>query len=309
MFRTLLACLCLIAVAVPTVAMESIAVVVNDDAISMSDVNDRLRLIMISSGFPDKDEVKQRLLPQIITSLIDEQLMIQEARKEEIAVTQEQVEGGLGQLAAQNKTTPEAFKKMLSQGKINPATLERQIKAQIGWSLVVQKKFRSQVNINDNDIDAFIDRIKVDAGKQEFLTSEIMIPIDKPEQEKEAKKLADNIVKTVNAKQAPFGRMAQQFSKAPGAQQGGTLGWIQEGQLPPELDAVLITLGQGQVSQPLRTSSGYHLLFVQAKRTITEESIPERDQVRSIIGSQRLERMQARHLMNLKSAAFIENRV
>ena len=309
MFRTILACLCLIAVAAPVAAMESIAVVVNDDVISMTDVNDRLRLIMISSGFPDKDEVKQRLLPQIIASLVDEQLMLQEARKEEIAVTQEQVEGGFQQLASQNKSTPEIFKKMLSQGNINPATLERQIKAQIGWSMVVQKKFRSQVNINDNDIDDFIGRIKVDTGKQEFLTSEIMVPIEKPEQETEAKKLVNNIVKTVKANQAPFGRMAQQFSKAPGAQQGGTLGWIQAGQLPPDLDAALITLEQGQISQPIRTSSGYHLLFVQAKRTITEESIPGRDQVRSIIGTQRLERMQARHLMNLKSIAFIENRV
>ena len=103
--------------------------------------------------------------------------------------------------------------------------------------------------------------------------------------------------------------MARQFSKAPGAPQGGNLGWIKSGQLPPDLDQVLITLDKGQISPPIRTQAGYHLLFVQAKRTITEEAIPQREQVRSILGTQRLERMQARHLLDLKSAAFIENRV
>jgi len=309
MIRTFLTCLCLIVVAAPVVAMESIAVVVNDDAISMTDVNDRLRLIMVSSGLPDNNEVKKRLMPQIISGLIDEQLMLQAARKEQIAVTEEQVQGGFEQLAAQNKTTADDFKKMLSQGKINPATLERQISAQISWSMVVQKKFRPQVNINDNDIDDFIDRIKADAGQEEFFVSEILLPIEGDIKESDVKKLATNVIQQIQQGKAPFGRMAQQFSKAPGAQQGGGLGWIKAGQLSSELNNVLVTMDQGQISSPIRTPEGYHILFVQSKRTITEKAIPEREQVRSIIGTKRLERMQARHLMDLKAAAFIENRV
>ena len=291
MFRTALFCLCFMVLMVPARAMESIAVVVNDDAISMSDVNDRLRLIMVSSGFPNKNEVKERLLPQIISSLIDEQLMMQEIRKAGITITSEQVEGGFQQIAAQNKTTADQFKAMLEKGQINPATLERQIAAQIGWAQVVQKKFRSQININDNDIDAFIERIKQDAGKDEFFVSEIVLPVETPAKEKEIQKLANNIVKQIKSGKAPFGRMAQQFSKAPGAQQGGNLGWIQQGQLPPELDSALVQLDNGQVSQPIRTQSNYHILFAQAKRTISEDSIPEREQIRSIIGTERLERM------------------
>ena len=165
------------------------------------------------------------------------------------------------------------------------------------------------MNINDNDIDDFIERIKKDVGKQEFLTSEIVIPVPSPKNEDEVGKLASNIVKQVRGKKASFNRMAQQFSKAPGAQQGGNLGWIKQGQLPPALDNILVTLDQEQVSQPLRTQSGYHILFVQARRTISEDNIPDREKVRAIIGTQRLERMQARHLMDLKSAAFIESRV
>ena len=126
--------------ALPVKAAESIAVVVNDDAISMSDLNDRLRLIMISSGFPDKKEIKERLLPQIVASLVDEQLMMQEARKEDINITPMQIEKGFQQIAAQNNTTVENFQKNLRKSNINPKTLERQIAAQIGWSKVIQKK-------------------------------------------------------------------------------------------------------------------------------------------------------------------------
>ena len=110
-------------------------------------------------------------------------------------------------------------------------------------------------------------------------------------------------------KKAPFGPVAVQFSKAAGAEKGGTLGWIQQGQLQPELEKALFALEEGGVSDPLRLTDGVHILNLQKKRTITEDSIPKPDDMANMIGFERLDRSQQRALLDLKSAAFIDRRV
>ena len=87
------------------------------------------------------------------------------------------------------------------------------------------------------------------------------------------------------------------------------MGWVQQGQLAEELEQALAGMQQGQVSAPIRSQSGYHILLLREKRVISEETLPSEEEMMNIIGTQRLERMQRRHLQDLKTAAFIENRV
>src|SRR5688572_3256594 len=58
--------------------MESIAVIVNDDAVTASDVNARIKLILTSAGMPNSSDVREKLEPQIVNTLIDERLILQE---------------------------------------------------------------------------------------------------------------------------------------------------------------------------------------------------------------------------------------
>jgi peptidyl-prolyl cis-trans isomerase SurA len=108
---------------------------------------------------------------------------------------------------------------------------------------------------------------------------------------------------------ASFMKVAQQFSKAAGAASGGDLGWIQQGQLPDELDSVLPRMQEGGVSKPIRSLSGFHIMLVRKKRVISEETIPARDAVRQAIGLERLDRLQRQYFLDLKSSALIENRL
>ncbi len=62
-------------------ATQEIVAVVNENAISDSDLRKRLRLIMASSGLPDTKEIRQKLTQQVLSGLINEQLMLQEAKK------------------------------------------------------------------------------------------------------------------------------------------------------------------------------------------------------------------------------------
>ena len=288
---------------------ESIAMVVNEQAITMSDVNDRMALIIASSGLPNTQDIRDKLMPQILGSLVDERVRMQEAQRLELEVTQPEIDQGFATIAQQNNMTAEDFRKMIARGGLNIATMEDQIRAQIAWGKVIQAKLRPQIVVSDSDIDNYLERLRNNTGQPEYLISEIFLPVGHPDEQAQTQQLALKLVQEIRQGEAPFEKIAQQFSKSPGASQGGDIGWIAGGQLQTELDKKLPVIGKGNVSDPIRTPSGYYILNIRDQRLVTAESLPGRDEVMSTIGVQRLERLQRRYLMDLKSAAFIENRL
>lgn len=286
-----------------------IAAVVNQEAISGTDVQERMRLVIVSSGLPETKAVQQKILPQVLDGLIDEQLQMQEASRNELTVTDEEIAEGFGKIAANNKMTAEQFGQVMKQAGIPKNTLMRQIRAQIAWQKVVQKVVRPLVSVSPNDVAALEKRMEKNFGKTEYLVSEIFLPVDDDKGAAEVRQFAGQLVSEVQAKRAPFAGLAAQFSRAPGAEKGGDIGWVQEGRLDEELDAALRSLAEGAVSQPIRGINGYHILWLRQKRTFTEGSIPSQDDLTNQIGFERLDRAQQRYLSDLKAAAFIDRRV
>lgn len=298
--------------AVPVHAQQTtmgIAAVVNDAAISMRDVEDRIRLVLASSGLPDNKDIRARIMPQVIESLIEEQLKLQEARRNKLAVSDEEVQEGLATIAKQNNFTSDQFVGIMKKQGIPKNTLTDQIRAQLAWNKVVKEKLRRQVDVSETDLKVRTERLKSKIGQTEFLVSEIFLPAETPKRLAEAQQFAQRLTAEMKEKKIPFGALAAQFSKAAGADKGGSIGWVQQGQLDPALDKILMTLEPGGVSAPVRNGNGVHILYLQKKRTLTEDSIPPRDELMNMIGFERLDRVQQRALMDLKSSAFIDRRV
>ncbi|MGH1397677.1 MAG: peptidylprolyl isomerase [Alphaproteobacteria bacterium] len=310
MVRIFLAICLMTFIALPAAAMQSgIAIVVNEDAISMNDLNDRMRLVMASSRLPDKPEVRAQISSQVVGALIDEQLKMQEAKRLDIEVTREEIANGFATIAGQNKLSPDEFRAMLKSGGVNVATMERQVESQIAWSKVVQIDLRAKVTITDNDVANVVERYTNNLGKTEYLVAEIVLAVPTAKDDAKVKTLAGELIAQARSGKAPFFRLAQQFSSAPGAPKGGNLGWVQEGQLADDLDAVLVHMNKATISEPIRSPAGYHILALRDKRVVDQSSIPPEQEIRNTLGLERLERLQQRRLMDLKSAAFIESRL
>lgn len=290
-------------------ATQEIVAVVNEDAISARDLATRMRLIIASSGLQNNKEIRAKLTPQILSSLINEQLMLQEARKMNIRIERAEVESGFLKVATQNKTTPAKFKAMLNRGGIDISTMYMQIEAQLAWGKVVQKRLRPRVIISERDVDDTLERIRAKVGSKEYLTAEIFLPIDNVKSEKQVKHLSNRLVREIKSGKASFFSLAQQFSKAAGAVSGGDTGWLQETQLSEEILTGLQAIKKNQVTKPIKTLSGYHILFLRDIRILTEDTMPSRDQIYYSLGTERLEKLQRRHLLDLKAASFIDVRV
>ncbi|HYD18665.1 MAG TPA: peptidylprolyl isomerase [Patescibacteria group bacterium] len=248
-------------------ARAGIAAIVNDEAITFSDIRNRMHLYMLTMPPNPPPEALKKIEQQTLARLIDERLQMQEAKRLGITVEEAQVESGLAQIANQNKLDAQAFEQKLAAAGVKVSTMQDKVRAEIAWGMVVRRKLRPQVTISETEIDKEVNRLQRDSGKTEYQVAEILITAASAETDNLARVKAGQVVEQLH-KGAPFSMIAKQVSQAPGASQGGDLGWLQEGQLDPALDAALAQMEPGQVSAPIKTAKGYHILFLRQKRAL-----------------------------------------
>lgn len=288
---------------------QQIAAVVNDDAISVRDLEKRMRLVMASSGLPNSPDIQQRLMRQVLSGLINEMLMLQEAESIGVNINEQAVDQGFAAIAQQNKMEAAQFAEMLRRGGVDVSTLRAQVRAQLAWKEFVQRRLRSRVVVSERDIDDAYQRVVSKMGSTEYLTAEIYLPTDDQESQRSALQLAQRLQSEIKSGKASFFKLAQQFSKAAGSANGGDNGWLNEVQMNPEFLKSLQKVSKNQITNPVKTSAGYHILFLRDKRVVSEDSLPSKDQIGFNLGSQRLDRVQRRHLEDVKAAAFLDIRV
>ena len=103
------------------------------------------------------------------------------------------------------------------------------------------------------------------ANKRHYRVMEIFLPVDNPEQDAKVKKDAEEVENQLH-QGAPFPAVARQFSQHPSAATGGDMGWVNDGQLAPELNAALAKLETGAISEPIRSTGGYYILAVRERQ-------------------------------------------
>ena len=247
--------------------VEKIVAVVNDEAISEGDLNARLKLAAVAGNYPDTPEVREKLMPQVLRSLIDDQLRLQEAKRLKITIEKEDVDAGLKQVAEQHNQTLEQFEANLAKQGIPLSTLRRQTMAQLAWTKVIQKEIRPRIDMSQEEVDAAYAKMLGSVDKPQYLLAEIFLPVDSPSEDARVKAVADQL-ETQLHNGGNFAKLAQQFSQAAGAMSGGDLGWTQEGELPQPLDEAMKQLSPGQITPPVRTQPGYHSLLLRAKGSL-----------------------------------------
>ncbi len=249
-----------------------IAAVVNDDIISIWDVENRMRLIALSSGTRLTNETRRRLAPQVLRNLIDDHLRLQEAKRLNIRVSERDIKRRIEGLERRNNLPKGGARKVLAQSGIDFAVLEAQQEAIVAWSEIVQRRLTRQIDVGDDEIDEELRRLEAVRNLPQSLVSEIFLGVDSPEQEREIRADALRLIEQIRSdgRVEEFGNrfeeLARSFSQSATAAVGGDLGWVFPGQLDEELDKAISAMKPGQLSQPIRDFSGYHILYVRDRR-------------------------------------------
>ncbi len=266
--RLMLAALLLLPAIAPFCASAQttlrIAALVNDDVITYQDLLDRLALVVAASRLPDNAETRQRLAPQVLRSYIDETLELQEAERLGIEVSDGELRAAFATVAARNGLKPSELARYLRDRGIPVSTLERQLRAQLAWAKVIERRIKPRVVVSREQIEL---ALQTEAPEQEVEVRlfEILLPVYRPADEPRVLAQARELVAALRDG-ADFEALAHQVSAAASAEAGGDLGWVPLSGLVETIRRVVASLDPGEVSDPVRTERGVRILMVRDRR-------------------------------------------
>jgi len=257
---------------------QRIAAVVNEDAISDFDLDARMQLIAFTANLRDSMEVLRRMMPEILRTLIDEKLKIQEAARLEIEIEEEELEAAMRRIESRNGIPDGGLNDTLAKEGIPSSTVIAQIRASLAWEKIVRRRVYPRIIISDDEVDEQMARLQQFEGAPEYLVSEIFLEVESPDLENAVLETIKRAAEEARAKasspeadvETKFPRLARQFSQGVTALSGGDLGWVRQGQLEPELDQAVRQMETGAISDPIRSEEGYHVLWLRDQRKIGE---------------------------------------
>lgn len=310
---TLTFCLVALPLCAPAMAQTMVKILVNDDPITNVDIKNRTQMLKVFSKGKqgEKDAIDQ---------LVDERLMLQEAAKRKITVSDAEIDQEINNRAQQIKLTPAQFNMAMHQAGFDPTTFKSFLRANLAWSQIVRARFRATVKVTDQDVTAALAGRKTEGapadGKPgddkaapagpstafEYMLQQVIfvVPTGKPELEGQRQKEAAAFHGAYKGCDSGLQQAAglQDVVVKPIVRREGN-------QLPDELKKELDGLGVGGITQPKRVQDGFQLLGVCAKKEIAGATQVS-EKVREELSSERGKLMARRYLRDLRSDAVIE---
>lgn len=253
---------------------DSIGAIVNTDIIADYDLRQRVALYLATAGVEPTPEIMKKIRAQILDQLVTEKLEIQEAKRKNISISSPEIDKALNRIVQDNHITLDQLKQVLGKNGASIAALRSQLAAQILWQKVVEDEFQDRINISDSEIDAEMTRLAEGKNKAHFLVTEVFLAVDSPEQDGKVLKNIQDLESQLQTG-APINVIARQFSQSPSAAAGGDIGWVYDGQLAPELNADLVKMSAGSISQPIRATGGYYILALRERQEASNVKLPD----------------------------------
>ena len=274
--------------------VSRIAAVVNSEAISIRDLVARIDIAIVASRLQASNELRRQLAPQVLRSLIDERLKMQEAAEHGITVGEAELADARRTVEARNQIPAGGFEDFLRSQGLDVSAVLDQLRGDILWSKLVRRRLSASVTIGDGEIDEAIARLEANRERPEYRVAEIFLAVESREQEGDVRAAAASLYEQLAAG-ASFVQIAGQFSQSATAAVGGDIGWVVEGQLPSEIEAVLTRMEPGSIAPPVRAFDGYYIISLLDRRTVLSAD-PALSRVRLaqlILAPERAERARA----------------
>jgi len=254
--------------------LDRIIAVVNDEVILESELVEmestvRGQLRQRDATIPPSDVLRK----QVLERLIIKHIQVQKANKVGIRVGDDALNAALRQIADNNSLTLREFRDVLEKDGFDFAEFRESIREEMIITRLRKSQVEDRVVVSDREIDNFL-ATQVSQGGAETVYHLLHILVSMPEaalpeQIQESQKKLDKVQELLNDG-ADFSEVAAGYSDGQNALEGGDLGWRKHGELPSLFSKVVPKLVVGQVSEPIRSGSGFHLVKLAEKKS--EES-------------------------------------
>ncbi|MCM5703909.1 peptidylprolyl isomerase [Larsenimonas salina] len=250
--------------------LDRIVAVVNQDAIMQSDLNRRLQEVreqLDSRGVtpPPMETLKREVLDRMIL----EDIQLQMAKRANVSVDDDQLSQSLRQVAKSNGfESVQAFQAALGKQGVSFDSVREQVRREMIISQVQRQKVAGRVSVSDREVEQYLDHLGA-ADKAQYHLAHILVSL--PEnasaaQVAKARAQAEKLRTQLEASGKSFEEMAGKLAQQNDSLSGGDLGWRPRNELPTIFADVVPAMSKGEISEPIRSASGFHLVELVDKK-------------------------------------------
>ena len=258
-----------------TKAIDGIVAIVNDDVVLASEVVERFDAVMQqlnADGAPDIE--RDVILDQILERLVLESLQLQEAEGRGVVLDDETLTRAVRDYATQNRMEIDQFIAALAEEGISYRAFREQVRRQLTLDRVQREVVNRRVYITEQDIDQLLaSPFFAEQISDEYRVGHILLAVHQNASADEVEALAakaDGLVAELRDG-ADFAALAVEHSSASTALEGGDLGWRKASRLPSLFAEQVLELTAGEVLEPLRNSSGIHIVKLLDQRGASQQ--------------------------------------
>jgi peptidyl-prolyl cis-trans isomerase SurA len=266
--------------------LDRIAAVVNDGLVLQSELDSQLdavskRLQEQKVEMPSQSVLKQQVLERLIVSEIE----AQRAKRVGLAISDEQLNSTLQEIAARNKIAFDQLPTTLESQGIDYKVYREQMRKEMTLSTLRERDVISHINVSPHELEQYLARQQNTATNDEFNVSHILLSLPEaatPQQLDDITRKARDLASRAT-KGEDFGQLAIANSNGQTALDGGQLGWRKGSQLPQFILDLVTKMKPGEVSDPVRTPSGFHIIRLNERRSGEAQVMVNQIHVRHIL--------------------------
>ena len=257
--------------------VDRIVAVVNKEVITLSELNAAVataerQLRRQGTAAPERPVLERQMLERLIL----DKAQLQMARDTGIRIDEVTLDRAVQRIAENNNMSLAEFRKVLERDNVAFDAWREDLREQIILSRLREREVDDKIQVNDSEIDLFLEQMKEQPERAEYNLSHVLVRVPEqatPERIEEARVKAQKALAEARAG-AEFGKIAASYSDAPDALEGGVLGWRSHERLPELFSAALAGMKPGDVSELLRSPAGFHVLKLVDRRGAGQSGAP-----------------------------------
>jgi peptidyl-prolyl cis-trans isomerase SurA len=267
--------------------LDRVAAIVNDGVVLNSELDAQIdtvsqRLRAQKLELPPQNILRQ----QVLERLVLQEIQLQHATRAGVKVTDETLNAALLDIAKRNNLTLSQLPQALASQGIDYPSYRDEMRKEITLSMLRQRDVLQRITVTPREIDQYLEKqAHTPSEHNEYNVSHILIAVSQEAGtealDQAAKRAAEVYTRAKNGED--FAKLAVAYSNSQTALEGGALGWRKGSELPTFLSDVIAGLKPGEVSEPLRTPTGYHIIRLNDERGGTQQTVIDQVHVRHIL--------------------------
>ncbi len=298
--------------------VDRIAAVVNADIIPLSEVEKRAApelTVLANTAGKDKAAERNRILHETLDQLVADKLMDWQLKEQHVEVTDQEVDGAAENLKAQNGFDNQKLEQALKEQGMTIASWKNDVlRKQLARLKLVRSKVETKVKISEDDVKSEYQKwARLQSEDAEVRARHILVRVEPDasrEDVEQARLKAQQIAEEARQPDVDFAELAKKRGEGASASEGGDLGYFRRGVMLAEFERSAFALKPGEVSDPVRTGFGWHIIKLEERRAVPVKSYEEMQAtIREKLRTGQLERASESYIQELKQTAVVEVKI